>query len=138
MEKKKYLFLREEELKGKKDGDYLSYRQLIDHYVNNGLILNNDIMKETFEIGYWETWNGEDYNEEEDYYKDVYQYYIIDEYDADRLADDTDELIYYNETLNLYLLGVTHFGTPWDGVSTDYIITTDYNKYREQEEKGDE
>lgn len=136
MEKKKYLFLREEELKGKKDGDYLSYRQLIEHYINNGLILNNDIMKETFEIGYWEIWNGEDYNEEEDYYKDVYQYYIIDEYDADRLADDTDELIYYNETLNLYLLGVTHFGTPWNGVNTDYIITTDYDKYKEQEEKG--
>ncbi len=138
MEKKKYLFLREEELDGKKDGDYLSYRQLIEHYINNGLILNNDIMKETFEIGYWEIWNGEDYNEEEDYYKDIYQYYIIDECDADRLADDTNELIYYNEKLNLYLLGVTHFGTPWNGVPTDYIITTDYDKYREQEEKGDE
>ena len=129
---KKYLYLRNDELKEKKDGDYMSYRQLIDHYLENTLVLNNEIMKKTWEIGYWELYNGTDYDEENDYYIDIYQYYIIDGNDAERLAEDTNEIIYYNEELDLYLLGVTHFGTLWSGVDTDYIITTDYNKYYNQ------
>lgn len=131
--KKKYLYLREEELEGKKDGDVMSYRQLVDHYLENTLILNNEIMKKTYDIiGYWELYNGNDYDEENDYYLDIYQYYIIDGNDAERLAEDTDEIIYYNEELDLYLLGVTHFGTLWSGVDTDYIITTDFDKYYNQ------
>lgn len=129
---KKYLFIRNDLLEGRQEGDQVTYKQLIEQYVDS-MIMNNEIMKETFEIGYWELYNGNDYNEEEDYYKDIYQYFIIDWQSAERLAEDTDEIIYYNEKLDLYLLGVTHFGTAWSGVETDYIITTDYSKYRNQE-----
>ena len=135
--KKKYLYIRSELLDGRKDGDNVTYRQLVGQYLDS-MILNNEIMKETYEIGCWELYNGTDYDEENDDYLDIYQYFIIDGYDAERLAEDTDEIIYYNEKLDLYLLGVTHFGTPWNGVETDYIITTDYNKYREQEESEEE
>lgn len=140
MEKKKYLFLREDELKGKKDGDYLSYMQLINHYLGDRLILNNNFIHcgEEYGPGYWEIFNGIDYDEENEESIEVYQYFIIDENDAERLAEDTSELIYYNEQMNLYLLGVTHFGSSWEIVPTDYIITTDYDKYRKQEEKGGE
>ena len=127
--KKEYLFLRKEELKGKKEGDTMSYLQLIKHYTEGNIILNNEVMANTLNIGEWEIYNGYDYDEEEDYYPEVYQYFIIDSNSAERLARDTDELIYYNETLNLYLLGVTHFGTAWDGVATKYKITENLYKY---------
>lgn len=31
----------------------------------------------------------------------------------------TNEIVYYNETLDLYVWGVTHWGTSWDYVLTD-------------------
>lgn len=129
---KKYLFLRNDELKNKKDGDVMSYYQLINHYTDGNFILNNEIMPKTYEIGCWELYNGSDYDEEDEFYYDIFQYFIIDEPAAERLAEDTDEIIYYNEELDLYLLGVTHCGMSWDYVDTNYIITTDYEKYSNQ------
>ena len=35
------------------------------------------------------------------------------------LRDYTDEIIYYHEDLDMYVWGVTHFGTAWDYVLTD-------------------
>lgn len=116
----------------------MSYQQLVDHYLENCLILNNDIITETQTIGYWDLYNGTDYDEEEDYYYDVFQYFIIDPSDAERLAQDTDEIIYYNEKLNLYVLGVTHYGTMWSSVETNYKITTDIRKYLDQESEDQE
>ena len=34
----------------------------------------------------------------------------------------TDEIVYYNDQLDLYLWGITHFGTSWDYVLTDVRI----------------
>ena len=66
--------------------------------------------------------NGSDYNEEDDYYYDIYQYYIIDEGGADILQTHTDEIVWYIEPLNVYVWGVRHFGTGWDYVLTDIKI----------------
>ena len=55
-----------------------------------------------------------------DYYYDVYQYFIIDDRDAERLKEYTNELVYYCEVLDMYILGVTHFGTPWNGVPANW------------------
>lgn len=58
-----------------------------------------------------------------DYDREVFQYYIITDagYDMlDHLADD--EIVYYNEELDLFLWGITHFGTSWDYVLTDIKI----------------
>lgn len=44
-------------------------------------------------------------------YKALHGYEILREF--------TDELVFYNEDLNLYLWGITHFGTAWDHVLTD-------------------
>lgn len=59
--------------------------------------------------------------EEEDSANDaeVFQWYIISEEGASILRDYTDELIYYNEELDMYLWGVTHCGTSWDYVLTN-------------------
>lgn len=62
------------------------------------------------------------YDEEEEDYKEIFQWYIISENGADILKEYTDELVFYNYELDLYLWGVTHFGTGWDYVLTDIKI----------------
>lgn len=49
-------------------------------------------------------------------YYDIYQYYFIDNELASLLADWSDEILFYDEETDLYIWGVTHFGTPWEGV----------------------
>lgn len=100
--------------------DRTTYRDMIDFCCDN-LILNNDIIGNLFEKGfYFEFENGSDYDEENDLFVDVYQYFIIGAYDAERLEEYTNELVYYCEDLDLYVLGVTHFGTPWNGVPANW------------------
>lgn len=62
------------------------------------------------------------YDDDEEEMKDVYQWYIIDRYGADILERYTDEIVFYSCDLDLYLWGVTHFGTGWDCVLTDIKI----------------
>ncbi len=76
-----------------------------------------DRLGETLELDH-----GTDYNEEEDYFIDVYQYYIIDEAGYNILKEYTDEIIYYDDELDVYVWGVTHFGTSWKYVLTDIKI----------------
>ena len=52
---------------------------------------------------------------------EIYQYYLIDCGTAERLKEHTNEIIFYCEMLDLYVLGVTHFGTGWDYVETDFV-----------------
>jgi len=61
----------------------------------------------------------ENENKDDVTYKDIYQYYIITEGGADYLKEYTDEIVYYHEKLDLYVWGITHFGTSWDYVNTD-------------------
>lgn len=55
---------------------------------------------------------------EEEHYYDVFQWYIIDDNGA-RICEEFGEIVYYNEALDMYLWGVTHYGTSWDYVLTD-------------------
>lgn len=76
-----------------------------------GDVIHNDIIRE--ETPYdWEIVNGE-------YDEDIFQEYIISEYGYKFLAEYTDEIVFYNDTLDLYIWGVTHIGTSWDYVLTD-------------------
>ena len=96
-----------------------SYREMIE-FCCGGLVLNNDIMPTLISSGFeFDIYCGTDYDEE-DYYYDVYQNFIIDSRDAERLKEYTKELVYYCEDLDLYILGVTHFGTPWNGVPANW------------------
>lgn len=52
---------------------------------------------------------------------EVFQWFIVDNQGA-RLLQDIDEIVYYNETLDMYLWGVTHYGTSWDYVLTNIKI----------------
>lgn len=53
--------------------------------------------------------------------QEVYQWFIVDDCGA-RLLQDIDEIVYYNETLDMYLWGVTHYGTSWGYVLTSIKI----------------
>lgn len=58
-------------------------------------------------------------------YNEVFQYYIISDNGAEILKEWTNELVWYNEELDMYVWGVTHWGTSWDYVLTDIKIDTE-------------
>jgi hypothetical protein len=51
--------------------------------------------------------------------KEIYQYYIITKGGADYLKRNTDEIVFYSDFLDVYVWGITHFGTGWDCVFTN-------------------
>lgn len=97
------------------ENGYLDYYTL--SKIVGDSILNNVLIPY---IGYyeWELVNGYEENEE-GYYEEVYQYYIITDSGAQFLQDYTDEIVYYHPELDMYVWGITHFGTSWDYVLTD-------------------
>ena len=57
---------------------------------------------------------------------EVFQWYIIDDFGASQLEYWLpNEIVYYCEELDMYLWGVTHFGTSWSYVLTDIVIIKD-------------
>lgn len=52
-------------------------------------------------------------------YSEIFQYFIISDNGAEILKEYTDEIVLYNSELNMYVWGVTHYGTSWDYVLTD-------------------
>lgn len=115
-------------------------------------VLNNDIMNLTYDIGSWEQVSGiidntdeieeenennpsqiieneineineqiEELENEQDEGQEVFQWFIVDDWGA-RLLQDINEIVYYNEKLDMYLWGVTHYGTSWDYVLTSIKI----------------
>ena len=115
-----------------------TYTEMIDFCCDNCL-LSNEIVPELEKSGfYFDVYcgdyveyydeNGKEITEEEaeanenseTYYKEIYQYYIISERDAERLADYTREIVLHNERLDLYILCVTHYGTAWSGVPASW------------------
>ena len=116
-----------------------SYSEMIDLCCGENMILNNIIYEELEKIGKefkvycgkFEKYYNEDGEEitEDEYFEtensysqpvEIYQYYIIDSRSAERLAEYTNEIVFYNEDTDLYLLGVTHYGTPWTSVQANW------------------
>lgn len=103
-------------------------------------VLNNNVIQRTTEHAmFWDIANGDEYR----YYNDdgdeitrdeydenggseecveVYQYYIISENGFSILSELTDEIVWYSEDLDMYVWGVTHWGTSWDYVLTDIRV----------------
>lgn len=130
-----------------------TYKLMIE-FCCDSMILNNCIMQELLNNNYYfdifcgndrefTNENG-DYISEEEFYKlqeegkegeemflDIFQYFIINYQDAERIATYTNEIVYYNEELDLYILGVTHCGTGWDYVPANW---KDINEEESEEE----
>ena len=89
---------------------YLDYSTLA--RIVGDRVLNNNIMAYT---GYddWDLMMG-------DYDSEIYQYYIITESGYQILSWLTpDENVFYHDELDMFVWGITHFGTSWDYVLTD-------------------
>lgn len=88
-------------------------------------ILNNNIMQAAASIGEWELVNGSDYNEETEEWVETFQSYIVSDQGAQILQEYTDEILYYNSELDMYVWCVDHYGTAWDYVLTDIEVKLD-------------
>lgn len=93
-------------------GDYY------EHYDENGREITNDEYNNLVDN------NVECFERE----REIYQYYLINYNDACRLSDYTNELVLYNEELDLYVLCVCHWGTSWDYVSSNWKDKEDENE----------
>lgn len=87
-----------------KQHGYLDYATLAEGF---DAVYNGEII---FEEG-WECESGNLDN-------DVFQWYIISPSFAEVL-EDIDEIVFYNQRLDMYLWGVTHYGTSWSYVLTN-------------------
>ena len=92
---------------------YLDYQTMAE--IVGDCVMNNNILRAVQD---WELATGEEY-EENGYYRSIFQFYIITESGFEFLRDYTDEIVYYSESLDIYLWCITHFGTSWDYVLTD-------------------
>lgn len=91
--------------KGKKnmpDYDIKTYADLA--RTCGGMVLANEIANRPLDLI---SWNPTDDDE-------IFQWYVIQ--NPDFLMSHTDELIFYDNELDLYIWGITHFGTSWDYV----------------------
>lgn len=71
----------------------------------------------------------EELENEQDDFPDVYQWYIVDDAGA-RILEEINEIVFYNSELDMYLWGVTHYGTSWSYVLTDIKLNCGEDAYK--------
>lgn len=99
--------------------DYATFAKAFDAVMNNNIFGMFDD---------WQLVNGSDYDEENDEYTEVFQWFIVSDNGARMIQDYTDEILYYHEELDIYLWGVTHYGTGWDYVLMDIPCNCGYEE----------
>lgn len=65
----------------------------------------------------------DDLEYENDDFPECFQFFIVSDSGADILRE-ANEPLWYNETLDIYVWGVTHYGTSWSYVLTDIPCNT--------------
>jgi hypothetical protein len=68
----------------------------------------------------------EELENEQDEQPEIYQYYIVSDAGA-RTLEEINEIVFYNDVLDMYVWGVTHWGTSWDYVLTNVPCNVGYN-----------
>lgn len=87
-------------------------------------VLCDNIIECTYGVGFWELVSGEIFYEDEDGEEkenEIMQYYIVSSNGLD-ILEKAGEIVFYNEELDMYVWGVTHWGTGWDYVLTSIEI----------------
>ena len=109
-------YINEEDLNAYElDNKRLSYKNLF--YKEDSLILCNNIINQYESLELQSGFNDDGWEECDD----IYQYYIIDDDTAKRMIE-LDEIVYYHNDLDIYILGVTHYGTNWGYILTNVRI----------------
>lgn len=128
MEKLKFYCNLEDLNEEEKRTNRISYRRLIER-IGRVWLFNNAPKLSDYDFEYEV---GTDYDEENDEYIDIYQYYLIeaDNYTLEKLREINckDVIIAWSETLEEYVLMVDHFGTSWDYVMTEFEPTNDLDE----------
>ena len=124
-------------------GEYFCGNKISDYGIEHGFVdyrtlskafncvLNNTIYNTAWKLGEWEQVSGfsDDLEDGENEYSEcepeIYQYYIVSSDGADILKD-INEIVFYHYELDIYLWGVTHWGTSWDYVLTDIPCNCGY------------
>ena len=113
-----------------KEHQKISFKRLFNKLFTNAVLCNNIIKLFYTEIhgklSDPEFIIGTDYDKENDEDIYVYQYFIVDfnEYTYSKMEEYAEQLgnefiLYYIAELDMYIVGVTHWGTSWDYVLTD-------------------
>lgn len=101
---------------------YLSESKAFDLFFDNMILCNDYLKYHHNNISYLV----DAYDEESDYYKDEFQFFIVDlAFDEDlsiKAVKKMDNTLYYDEELDLYILGVTDWGTSRTIVSTNIKV----------------
>lgn len=125
------MYVRKDDLTDyEKENNKISFRRLVERLFTDMVLCNNITKLFYTDINdvYSEPQKeiGEDYDTENNEYIDIYQYFIVDfsSWTYELMTKYSEQfgkefILYYIEELNLYILGVTHFGTGWDYVLTD-------------------
>lgn len=129
--KKLKMYVKMEDLNEyEKEHNLISFKRLFDKLFTDA-ILCNDITKLFYadiDGQYIEPFCeiGTDYDEENDEDIEIYQYFIVDfnSYTYSEMQRFSEQLkkefiLYYIDELDIYVLGITHFGTSWDYVLTN-------------------
>lgn len=127
--------------------DYATFSKAFDAVLNNSIMENtcevceweqeNGFIDNSEEIEYLEKWledledDSEEYTaiqekieeleeeQEDSYNQEIFQYYIVSHQGAEMIKQYTDDPLFYNSALDMYVWGITHFGTSWNYVLTD-------------------
>lgn len=105
-----------------KERGYISFDTLFNS-LGGGILCNDITTLFGVEI------NGEYYEENQingDYEIDIYSYYIIPPDSIMYYQSLTDYPLFYIDFLDLCVLGITHYGTPWKSVNSDIQIGKEY------------
>lgn len=100
----------------------LDYASMVEWVTDGSMVpLNVSPWKMTED---WERQDESDESEsnEDEYDEEVFQWFIISDDAAQFFMQFTNELIYYSEELDMYILGVTHLGTAWSYVMTEWKL----------------
>jgi len=103
---------------GRKNGrvDYATFSKAFDAVLNNNIMADLESAGYYFDIEAGMVDNSEEIEEEDP--GEIYQYYIVSDYGADLIRDYNVGTLFYCEAVDLYIWGISHYGTSWDYVLT--------------------
>lgn len=105
---------------------YTTYH-IATHWLDNSYVLCNEVMNEE---DFWEECRFDYYNEDGDYYIDIFQAFITDASlsDVEWLEETFGLKFSYSNRLDCFILCVDHVGTSWTHVAQE-ILREDILKY---------